>query len=116
MRKFLLRISVCLVVTLSSVFTIHAQDTSTSVDPKILDITESRIPKEYTIANVGITGIHHLDTSIVLSISGLQIGDKVMIPGSDVFSKSIQNLWRQKLFSNVQIYITKMEGDKIWLE
>ena len=116
MRQFLLRISVLLVVTVSSVLTIYAQDTSTSVDPRILDITESRIPKEYTIAGVSITGIHHLDTSIVSSISGIQVGDKIMIPGSDVFAKSIQNLWRQKLFSNVQIYITKIEGDRIWIE
>ena len=65
---------------------------------------------------VNVTGIHHLDTAIVLSISGLQVGDKVMIPGSDIFAKSIQNLWRQKLFSNVQIYITKVQDDRIWIE
>ena len=39
-----------------------------------------------------------------------------MIPGSDVFAKSIQNLWRQKLFSNVQIFITKVQDDRIWIE
>ena len=63
------------------------------------------------VAGIAITGIHHLDTSIVLSISGIQVGDKITIPGSDIFAKAIQNLWRQKLFSNVQIYITKVEED-----
>src|SRR5258706_8307068 len=109
MRQSLLRISVFLIAVVASVHTLHAQDDSskpTSVDPKLLEIQNARVPKEYIIAGVSVTGIHHLDTAIVLSISGLQMGDKVMIPGSDVFAKSIQNLWRQKLFSNVQIYLT----------
>ena len=118
MRQSLLRISVLLIIIISSVPRATAQDTTrpTSVDPDLLNLESSRIPKEYTIAGVSITGIHHLDTSIVLSIAAIQVGDKVMIPGSDVFAKSIQNLWRQKLFSNVQIFITQIEGDRIWIE
>jgi outer membrane protein insertion porin family len=119
MRHSLLRISVFLVIVVASVHTLYAQDDTskpTSVDPKLIEIQNARVPKEFIIAGVSVTGIHHLDTSIVLSISGLQPGDKVMIPGGDVFSKSIQNLWRQKLFSNVQIYLTKVQDDRIWIE
>jgi len=118
MRQFLLRISGLLIIVIASVVTTYAQDTTkpTSVDPNLLGLTESRVPKEYTIAGVSVTGIDHLDTAIVLSISALQVGDKIMIPGTDVFAKAIQSLWRQKLFSNVQILITKTEGDRIWIE
>ncbi|HEY6506027.1 MAG TPA: POTRA domain-containing protein [Chitinophagaceae bacterium] len=119
MRHFLLRISFFLIAAGASVFTLQAQeDTSkpTSVDPDLLAIENARIPKEYTVAGVVITGIHHLDTSIVLSISAIQVGDKITIPGSDVFARAIQNLWRQRLFSNVQIFITKVQDDKIWIE
>jgi outer membrane protein insertion porin family len=120
MRHSLLRISVLLVIVVASVHTLHAQDGDTSkptsVDPKLLEIQNARVPKEFIIAGVSVTGIHHLDTAIVLSISGLQPGDKVMIPGGDVFAKSIQNLWRQKLFSNVQIYLTKVQDDRVWIE
>jgi outer membrane protein insertion porin family len=101
------------------VITVQAQVDSTkptSVDPNLLNLQNARIPKEYTIAEVSITGIHHLDTAIVLSISGIQVGDKVTIPGTDLFARAIQNLWRQKLFSNVQIYITKIQDDRIWIE
>ncbi len=38
-----------------------------------------------------------------------------MLPG-DHFAKAIQALWGQRLFSNIAIYITKIEGEKIWLE
>lgn len=88
----------------------------TSIDPKLIDWQNARIAKEYTIAAVNITGIRFLDTSIVYSIADLQPGDKFVHPGADVFGKAINNLWRQKLFSNVQIYVTKIDGDKVWLE
>lgn len=88
----------------------------TSVDPNLLALQNARVPKEYTIRSIRVTGITTLDTTIVLSISGLQVGQKVMIPGSDVFSKAITSLWRQKFFSNVQIYITSVQDDFIDLE
>lgn len=122
MQQILLRIGLLLMVTIASVLTVHAQQPDsnttrpTSVDPALIDIETQRIPKEYTIRGISVTGIHHLDTSIVLSICGIQIGDKVTIPGSDVFSKSIHNLWRQRLFSNVQIFITRIQDDNIWIE
>ncbi len=50
------------------------------------------------------------------SISGINVGDKVQIPGGDNFSKAIINLWKQKLFSNVQIYYTKLAGRDLTIE
>ena len=32
------------------------------------------------------------------------------------FQKQFQNLWKQRLFSNVQIYVTKIDGDNIDIE
>lgn len=106
-------------LTVVSVFAVHAQEDTTkptSADPKILEWKNSRIPKEYTIASVAITGVRYLDTSIVYSIANINPGDKFMHPGSDMFGKSIASLWRQKLFSNVQIYVTRVEDDRVWLE
>lgn len=88
----------------------------TSIDPDLLNINANRIPKEYTIRSIKVTGINTLDSAIVLSISGLQPGDKVMLPGGEAFSKAITNLWRQKLFANVQVFITALEGNFIDLE
>lgn len=99
-------------------FISFSQDTSkiTSVDPALLNLQNAKIPKEYTIRSIRVTGLTSLDTAIVLSISGLQAGQKLMIPGTDAFSKAIANLWRQKFFGNVQIFITALEGDMIDLE
>jgi outer membrane protein insertion porin family len=120
MQRILLRLSVTLMAVFVSVFTVQAQvpDTThpTSLDPKLIDWQNARIPKEYTVANVVITGVKHLDTSIVASITNLLPGDKFMHPGEDIFAKAITNLWRQRFFSNVQIFVTKVEDDKVWVE
>ena len=88
----------------------------TSIDPDLLNINAARVPKEYTIRSIKVTGINTLDTAIVLSISGLQVNDKVMLPGGEAFSRAINNLWKQRLFANVQVFITRLEGDFIDLE
>jgi outer membrane protein insertion porin family len=115
MQRFLSRITVFVMTAVVSVLSVSAQE-PVSVDPKLLEFENARIPKEYTIGSVQITGIRHLDTAIVLSISGFQVGDKFIHPGTDIFSKAITNLWRQKLFSNVQVFISKIEGDVVSIE
>jgi len=119
MQRLLLRATIFLAATFFSVSTLFAQeDTSkpTSVDPNLVALENAKIPKEYTIGGISLTGVHYLDTSIVMSIANIQVGDKVLIPGGDLFSKAIQSLWRQKLFSDIQIYVTKVQDDKVWIE
>ncbi len=119
MQRFLLRLGITLITAVMLAINVNAQEDTTrptSVDPKLLEWENARIPREYTIANVTITGIKYLDTSIVYSIANIQPGDKFMHPGADIFAKSIANLWRQKLFANVQMYVTKVDDDKVWIE
>jgi outer membrane protein insertion porin family len=88
----------------------------TSIDPQLLELANSKTPREYTISEIKITGTKYLDEQLLVSISGLGVGDKVTYPGGDNFSKAINNLWRQNLFSNVEIFFTKIQGDNIGLE
>ncbi len=87
-----------------------------SVDPELLALSTSKTPKEYIIAGIKVTGTKYLDESLLISISGLTLGDKVVIPGGDNFSKAINNLWKQNLFSDIAIYFTKISGSSIYLE
>ena len=88
-----------------------------SVDPELVALSNSKnSPKEYTIAGIKIAGTKYLDESLLTSISGLTIGDKVTIPGGDNFSKAINNLWNQKLFADIAIYYTKLVGNSIYIE
>ncbi len=122
MQQFLQRLFVTtFIITLTATYTLGqtgALDTTkpTSVDPKLLGWKEARIPKDYIIADVKISGVKYLDTSIVLSITNLVPGDKFMYPGTDIFAKAIAALWRQRFFSNAQVLVTKVEDDKVWIE
>lgn len=121
MQRHLQRFGLSVLAALFSVFSLSAQevpDTSspTSVDPRLLEWNNARQAKEYTIAAVSFTGIRYLDTSIVSSIANIQPGDKFIHPGDEIFGKAITSLWRQKLFANVQIFVTRIEEDKVWIE
>jgi outer membrane protein insertion porin family len=87
-----------------------------SINPELEGIFTSKIPKEYTIAEITVTGTRAFDANLIISISGLAVGDKVMIPGTDVFGKAIAKLWRQSLISDVEIYFTKLVGRDLSIE
>ena len=63
--------------------------------------------------DVAITGIKYLDTSNRFVDFRLQTGDKFTHPGSDIFAKAIANVWRQKLFSEVQVFVTAVQDDRV---
>jgi outer membrane protein insertion porin family len=52
----------------------------------------------------------------VISVSGLAVGDEVTLPGGDIFAKAINRLWTQNMFTNINLFITKLEGRNIWVE
>jgi outer membrane protein insertion porin family len=115
-----LRLVHCLLFLVFSSVSVLAQqpDTSkpTSVDPNLLAIPQAKTPKEYILAGIVFTGTKAYDQSLLTSISGLNVGDKIVYPGGDNFSHAIQNLWKQNLFANVQIYFTKIDGKDIYVE
>jgi outer membrane protein insertion porin family len=87
-----------------------------SVDPALMGIYNAKYPRKYTIADIQVKGNKAFDAAIVISVSGLSVGDEVTIPGGDNFAKAINKLWAQNMFTNINIYITKLEEDNIWVE
>ncbi len=72
-------------------------------------------PKEYEIGGIEISGVRYSDHGALISLSGLQVGQKVLIPGSEI-TRAVDKLWKQGLFSDVKIRAKKIEGGKIYLE
>jgi outer membrane protein insertion porin family len=89
---------------------------SVSVDPELLAIMEAKLPKKYVIQEIKVKGNKLFDPAIVISVSGLSVGDEVTLPGGDNFAKAITKLWSQNMFTNINVYITKLEGRNIWVE
>lgn len=71
--------------------------------------------KKYIIGGIEVTGAKRYNEQTILSTSGLKIGDEIIIPG-EKFSSIIHKLWGYKLFSDINIYIQKVEGNKAFLE
>ncbi len=72
-------------------------------------------PKEYVIAATTISGTQFLDNSILVQISKLTPGERITVPG-DATSNAIKNLWGQGLFDDVQLNVSKIDGDSIWFD
>lgn len=79
------------------------------------DIIYSPIPKSYEIAGISVSGIDNVEDYVIIGYSGLSVGERIDIPG-DAITNSVKRFWRQGLYSKVQILVTKMVGDKVWLE
>jgi outer membrane protein insertion porin family len=72
-------------------------------------------PRKYTIGGITVTGADYLNSSVLISLSGLQVGNKIDIPGERIRS-AIDKLWQQGLFEDVKIVATGVQGDQIFLE
>ena len=93
------------------------KDTSiTNINADLLNIFNQKTQKRYKISAVKVVGNRFFDENLLMSIANINQGDEVSIPGGDNFSKAINKLWAQKYFSNVEIFITKLEGKNIEIE
>lgn len=71
-------------------------------------------PKEYIIGGVTVTGVQYLDQNVIIMLSGLQVADRIDIPG-DKIRKAIDKLWTQGLFEDISITSSKISDDIIYL-
>jgi outer membrane protein insertion porin family len=108
----------CLTIAISNIHAQSVRDTTgpVSIDPELLAIFSSSTPKEYTIAGITVTGSKTFDSALLVSITGIAIGDKVFLPGGDLFSRAITNIWKQQYFENATIFITRVDGRDLYIE
>ena len=73
------------------------------------------MPRTYEIAGIRVTGAPNYDDFIILGYSGLKVGDRLEIPGTEL-TNAVKRLMRQGLFSQAQVKVEKTYGDQAWLE
>ncbi len=71
--------------------------------------------KKYILGGLEVTGLQSYNEQTVKTYTGLRVGQPITIPGEEI-SAVIKKLWSLELFSDVAMYQTKVEGDKIFLE
>jgi outer membrane protein insertion porin family len=96
--------TVLLFLLLGTVFQLHAQN---------------RIPfdqgKKYILADVTVNGKISYNQQTVVTFSGLEKGQQITVPGEQI-SNAIKKLGKLGLFSDIDFYVNKTEGDSIWLD
>ena len=85
------------------------------VDFSSLPVMDYDSPREYEIADVTISGLEFLQPPVLISLSGLKVGERIRVPGDDI-TKVITKFWEQGLFADIKITATKVEAGKIWLD
>lgn len=71
--------------------------------------------KTYILEDIQITGNTNFNPSTIISFSRLKVGEEIVIPGEQI-SNAIKKLWDSNLFSDIDVYLTKTEGNKAYLE
>lgn len=92
------------ILLFGSVFQLQAQD---------------RIPfeqaKKYILAGVNVNGKISYNQQTVVTFSGMEKGQEISVPGEEI-SNAIKKLGKLGLFSDIDFYVNKAEGDSIWLD
>ena len=72
-------------------------------------------PKEYTLGGVTVSGVRFLDANVLIMLSGLTVGEKIKVP-SDKITTAVRKLWEQGLFEDIQISVTKIVDNQVFLD
>ena len=71
--------------------------------------------KIYEIGEINVTGVKTFSPQTVVAYTGLRKGQRIQIPGEEI-SATINKLWKLELFSDIEFFITKIDGDVADLE
>ncbi|HEX8562366.1 MAG TPA: outer membrane protein assembly factor BamA [Flavobacterium sp.] len=71
--------------------------------------------KQYILADVAVTGQLSFNEQTVITFAGLEEGQPITVPGEQI-TNAIKKLGRLGLFSEIDFYVNKIEGDSIYLE
>ena len=68
-----------------------------------------RYPRTYTLDRIRVVSPgQKLDSTYVVLLSGLNLGDKIQIPGRET-AAAIRKLWKEKVFKNIRISANELQ-------
>ena len=71
--------------------------------------------KKYILDSISVKGLKSFSDQTVITYSGLKLGQNLYLPGEET-GTIINKLWKLDLFSDINFYATKVDGDKISIE
>jgi outer membrane protein insertion porin family len=71
--------------------------------------------KLYQLGEITVTGVKSFSPQTVVAYTGLKKGQRIQIPGEEI-SATINKLWKLELFSDIEFFITNIDGEVADLE
>jgi outer membrane protein insertion porin family len=105
--------SILIAIVLLLSIAINAQEVKQEqVKDSVLNLKKAT---KYILGGVAIKGNNRFSEQSIKAFAGLTEGEDIKIPG-DELSSAIKKLWKSDLFSNVDVYVAKIDGKTIYLE
>jgi outer membrane protein insertion porin family len=71
--------------------------------------------KSYILADVEVTGKVNFNPQTIVTFTGLEKGQNIIVPGEEI-SGAIKKLWKLGYFNDINVYVSKISNDSIYLE
>ncbi|UMB59103.1 outer membrane protein assembly factor BamA [Lutibacter sp. A80] len=130
-----LKIALLLFTVILSLNSLSAQEeqnvNAKNVETKNSEITNSTIKKDttstdtsntnyvkdssYELGGITVKGLQKFEEQTVKVFTGLKVGQEIKLPG-DKLTSAIKKLYETKQFSNVEVYVSKIDGTTVYLE
>jgi outer membrane protein insertion porin family len=101
-------------------FSANAQTEKDSLSIVKIDTTSNKNisfekGKEYTLGGITVTGLKKFSEETVKVFTGLRDGQGIKLPG-DKLTSAIKKLYESKQFSNVDVYLAKIDSNAVYLQ
>ncbi|WP_457611282.1 outer membrane protein assembly factor BamA, partial [Lutibacter sp.] len=83
--------------------------------PPVIKKPTFKKDSSYELGGITVKGLQKFEEETVKVFTGLKVGQQIKLPG-DKLTSAIKKLYETKQFSNVEVYISKIDGDIAYLE
>ncbi|MBU2950574.1 BamA/TamA family outer membrane protein [Tamlana agarivorans] len=102
-------------VNRTSVLTFLKYCTSIILLMGCLNIEAQNPNTKYILGEITVSGNTTFNEQTIITYSGLSKGKEIFVPGEQI-SNAIKKLWNSKLFNDIEVYVTNIEGNVVSLE
>lgn len=86
-----------------------------TAEQKVDKVSYTGVARKYVIDDIIVTGVQHMDQTLLVNLSGLRKGQEVAIPGDEI-TQSVKRYLNNGLFSDVKMYYKDTQDGHVIIE
>jgi outer membrane protein insertion porin family len=86
-----------------------------TITPEISERVDFVADQKYEIGGISVKGLKKFEEQTVKVFTGLKVGQEIKLPG-DKLTSAIKKLYETNQFSNIDVYVTHIDGITAYLE